>query len=385
MDLSLSDEQVMFRDMAREFAEREIAPVVREDDRVENYRAEITKRMASLGLLGAVVPQEYGGLGVDYVCYELICEEIARVSAAVFTTALTVHVSLFQTPIVEWGSEELKQRYLHRTARGELLGCFGLTEPNIGSDAAGIETSAVLDGDHWVLNGNKMWISNGGIADLALVFAQTDRTKRHRGIVALVVERGMPGFSSRDIRDKMGLRASNTAELIFRNCRVPAENVVGDVGNGFRVAMSALDNARCSTAAACVGIAQACIDACVKYAQERRQFGKPIGSFQLVQEMIADMIVETEAARFLVYQAGYRKSKGLPIVREASIAKYYASAVALRAAQNAIKVHGAYGYSSDYPVERYYRDAMGLSIYEGTSEVQKLIIAREALGIRAFV
>ena len=384
MDFDLTEEQTMFRNMAREFGERHIIPVASDDDRNGRFPIDIIKGMAALGLLGGPVPQEYGGLGIDNVCYGIICEEIARASAAVFTSALTVQVSLVQLPILRYGSEEQKQKWLTRTTKGELLGCFALTEPNVGSDPASIETSAVLDGDHWVLNGSKMWISNGGVADLALVFAQTDKAKRHRGIAAFIVERGTPGFSSRDF-DKMGLHSSNTAELSFQDCRVPAANVLGNVGEGFRIAMYALDSGRFSTAAACVGVAQACIDASIKFAQERQQFGKTIASFQLLQEMIADMTVETEAARFLVYRVGDLKDKGRPIVREASIAKYYAAEVAIRAAQNAIKVHGGYGYSDDYPVGRYLRDAVGMNLYEGTSQIQKLIVGREALGVAAFV
>jgi alkylation response protein AidB-like acyl-CoA dehydrogenase len=281
-------------------------------------------------------------------------------------------------------SEEQKKKYFPRTTKGELLGCFALTEPNVGSDAASIESSATLQGDHWILNGNKMWISNGGIADLALVFAQTDKGKGHRGIAAFLLEKGMPGFSSRDIHGKMGLRSSNTAELVFDDCHVPAENLIGQVGDGFKIAMFGLDCGRSSTSAACVGVSQAAIDASVKYAQERKQFGRAIGGFQLIQEMIADMIIETEAARFLVLRVGHLKNKGEPSTTRAAMAKYYASEVCLRVAKLAIQVHGGYGYSDEYPVERYLRDAMGMALYEGTSQVQKLIVSREALGIRAF-
>jgi len=385
MNFDLTDEQVLFRNMAREFAEREITPLASEDDQNEYYRPETIKNMAKLGLLGAPIPQEFGGLGTDSICYSLICEEIARASASVFTTALTVHISLFQMPILKWANDSFKQKFLPRTTKGELLGCFGMTEPNVGSDSASIETTATQDGDNWVLNGNKMWISNGGIADVALVLAQTDKSKRHRGIAAFLVERSAPGFSSKDIHGKLGLKSSNTAELMFQDCRVPAENIVGQVGDGFKIGMYALDNGRVSTGAACVGIAQACIDASTKYAQERTQFGKAIASFQLVQEMIVDTIVETEAARFLVHNAAYLKDKGESFTREACIAKYYAAEVALRGATKAVKVHGGYGYSNEYPVERYYRDSMGLCLYEGTGEIQKLIIGRESLGTPAFV
>lgn len=384
MDFEFNDEQTMFRNMAREFSEREIIPSAAEDDRNERYRPDITQKLAALGILGAPIPQEYGGLGADFISYCLICEEIARGSASVFTT-MAVQVSLFQFPLLNCASEEQKRKFLPLTTKGELLGCFGLTEPNVGSDASSMETSATSKDGKWVLNGNKMWISNGGLAHWALVFAQTDKSKRHRGIAAFLVERGTKGFSSKEIHGKMGLKASNTAELIFHDCEVPAENMVGQVGDGFRIAMSTLDSGRLSTGAAAVGVAQACINAAVKYAQERTQFGKPIAGFQLIQEMVADMVVETEAARSIVYRAASLKNKGLPFVREASIAKYFAADVAVRAAQKAIKIHGGYGYSNEYPVERYYRDATGVSLYEGTAEIQKLIIGRETLGVAAFV
>lgn len=384
MNFDYTDEQVMFRNMAREFAEREIMPVASEDDRNKHFRHEIIQKMGSLGLLGAPVPQEYGGLGTDYVTYTLICEEISRASAAVFTT-LTVHVSVFQIPILRWGSDGIKKKYLPRTVKGEIIGCFGLTEPNAGSDAAALETSARLEGASWVLDGTKMWITNGGVAELAIVAAQTDKSKGHRGITAFLVEQGTPGFSSKDIQGKLGLHASNTAELILQNCRVPEQNILGQVGDGFKIAMTGLDSGRISIASGCVGLSQACVDAASKYAQERIQFSKPIASFQLVQEMLVDMIVETEAARHLVHHAAFLKDKGKRYTREASIAKYFAAEAAQRAATRAIKVHGGYGYSNEYPVERYYRDVMAMVLYEGTAEIQKLVIGRDAVGISAFV
>jgi alkylation response protein AidB-like acyl-CoA dehydrogenase len=374
----------MFRNMAREFAEREIIPVASEDDQNKHFRHEIMQKMGALGLMGAPVPQEYGGLGTDYLTYALICEEIARASASVFTT-LTVQVSVFQVPIMKWGSDQIKKKYLPRTAKAELIGCFGLTEPNIGSDAAGLETTARNEGNTWVLDGTKMWITNGGVAGLAIIAAQTDKSKRHRGITAFLVERGTPGFSSKDITGKLGLHASNTAELILQGCKVPEENILGQVGDGFKIAVTALDSGRISIGAGCVGLAQACVDAATKYAQERIQFGKPIASFQLVQEMLVDMIVETEAARLLVHRAAFLKDKGEHFTREASIAKYFAAEAAQRAAIKAVKVHGGYGYSNEYPVERYYRDVMAMVLYEGTAEIQKLVIGRESLGVSAFV
>jgi len=322
-------------------------------------------------------------MGIDHIAYALMIEEIGRASFAL-RSIVSAHTSLVQQTILQWGSEAQKQKYLPRLASGEMLGCFATTEPNVGSDVASIETAATPSGEGWVLNGNKMFISNGGVAGVALVFAQTDRSLRHRGLVALLVDRDTPGFSSRDIHGKLGLRSANTAELIFEECRVPAENLLGQVGEGFKIAMSAFDNARLCVAAGCVGLAQACIDACVSYAQNRKQFGKPIGSYQLVQETIADMIVETEAARFLTLRAAFLKTKGNPATVETSMAKYYASEVALRAANNAVQIHGGYGYIDEYPVERFYRDVKVATILEGTSQMHRLIIGRAATGISAF-
>jgi butyryl-CoA dehydrogenase len=299
-------------------------------------------------------------------------------------TTISVQISLVELSLASWGSEEQKRRYLPAMCSGKLLGCFGLTEPNAGSDPSGMETSAVADGDHWVLNGHKIWISNGGVAGLAVVFSQTDRRKGHRGIGAFLVDRGTPGFSTLDMHGKLGLRASNTGELILEDCRIPKDHMLGKVGDGFKVAMSALDNGRYSVAAGCVGICQACVDASVRYAKERKQFGRAIGSFQLVQDLIARMIVDTEAARLLVFRAGHLKNQGRRCTREISIAKYFASEAAVRCALDAIQVHGSYGYANEYPVERYLRDAKVATIYEGTSQIQKLLIASHDLGIRAF-
>jgi len=383
MDFDLTEEQIMIRNLMKDFAKNEILPKARDDDRNERFPRDILDKMAPLGLLGAPLPEKYGGMGIDHIAYVLMIEELGRVSFAL-RSIVSVHISLFQKTLNQWGTEEQKQKYLPRTTKGEILGCFATTEPNVGSDIASIETSAVLDKGKWRLNGNKMWISNGGVADVALIFAQTDKAKKHRGITAFLVEKGTPGFSSTDIHGKLGLRSANTAELILEDCVVAEENVLGQVGKGFKIAMTAFDNARLCVAAGCVGLAQACIDASVLYAQTRQQFGKPIGSYQLVQEMIADMIVETEAARFLTYRAAYLKDKGIPHTVETSMAKYYASEVALRAANNAIQVHGGYGFSDEYPVERYYRDVKVATLLEGTSQMHKLIIGRNATGLNAF-
>jgi butyryl-CoA dehydrogenase len=384
MYLELTDEQRAVREMARKFADEYIVPVARDNDIQARFPGDIIQKMGELGLLGGPVPVEYGGAGLDYISHALVTEEIGKACSSVRTT-ISVQISLVELTLARWATEEQKRRYLPALCSGKLIGCFGLTEPNAGSDPSSMETSAVADGDHWVLNGRKTWISNGGVAGLALVFAQTDRSKGNRGIGAFLVDRDTPGFATRDIHGKLGLRASNTGELIFDDCRIPKDQVLGRVGEGFKVAMSALDNGRYSVAAGCVGICQGCVEASVRYAKERQQFGRPIGSFQLVQDLIARMIVDTDAARLLVFRAGHLKNQGVRCTREVSIAKYFASEAAVRCALDAIQVHGAYGYSNEYPVERYLRDAKVATIYEGTSQIQKLLIASHDLGIRAFV
>jgi butyryl-CoA dehydrogenase len=384
MYLELTDEQRDVREMARKFAEEYIVPVARDNDVHERFPGDIIAKMGELGLLGGPVPLEYGGAGLDHISHALVTEEIGKACSSVRTT-ISVQISLVELSLARWGTEEQKHRYLPDMCTGKLIGCFGLTEPNAGSDPASMETTAVADGDHWVLNGRKIWISNGGVAGLAIVFAQTDKNRGQRGIGAFLVERGTPGFSSRDMHGKLGLRASNTGELILDDCRIPKDHVLGHVDDGFKVAMSALDNGRYSVAAGCVGICQGCVDASVRYAKERKQFDRPIGSFQLVQDLIARMIVDTEAARLLVFRAGHLKNQGVRCTREVSIAKYFSSEAAVRCALDAIQVHGSYGYSNEYPVERYLRDAKVATIYEGTSQIQKLLIASHDLGIRAFV
>jgi len=385
VNFDFTPEQEMVRNLAREFAEREIAPYAAENDRLERFPAEIIRKMAPLGFLAGPIPTEYGGMGLDFIAYALLTEEIGRADSSVRTT-LSVHVSLVQLTLLRWASDAQKQKYLPALARGDYLGCFALTEPNAGSDPAGMQTTAVRDGDEWVRNVPNPWIPRAGVAGRAVGFAEPDRSKGHRGIAAFLGERdSTPGFTAREIKGKLGLRASNTAEIVLENCRVPAENLLGEVGQGMRIALSGLDNGRYSVAAGCVGIIQGCIDISVKYAQTRHQFGRPIGSFQLVQEMIADMVVDYEAARYLVYRAGHLKNKGVRNTRETSIAKLFASEAAIRAANNAIQIHGGYGYSREVPAERYWRDARVAAIYEGTTQIQKLIIGRETLGINAIV
>jgi hypothetical protein len=383
MDFEPTAEQKMIRDMTREFADREIIPHARENDRLERFPMEILQRMAPLGLLGGPIPKEYGGAGLDYIGHAIVTEEIGRACSSVRTT-LSVQISLVEMTLLRWGREEQKRRYLPKLCGGEMIGCFGLTEPDSGSDAGSASTAAVLNQGEWILNGTKTWISNGGVADVAIVFAKTNPAEKH-ALTAFLVEKGAPGFSTMNITGKLGLRSSNTAELIFRDCRIPSDSVLGPVGEGFKIAMSALDNGRYSVAAGCVGIIQGCLDASAAYAKTRRQFDRPIGSFQLVQEMIAHMALDLNAARLLVYQAGSLKNGGQENTLETSMAKLYASEAAVRAADAAIQVHGAYGYSTEYPMERYYRDAKVATIYEGTSQIQKLIIGSHLLGIKAFV
>ena len=383
MNFELTDEQRLIRETVRRFAEQEITPVAAENDRAGRFPRGLVDRMAAMGLLGGPIPKEYGGSGLDFISHAIITEEVGRADSSLRTT-LSVQVSLVALSILKWGTEEQKHRCLPNLCIGRTLGCFGLTEPNAGSDPASMETTAVKRGAGWVLNGTKTWISNGTVADLALVFAQTDPAKGHDGIAAFLVEKGTHGFSTRPITEKLGLRASDTGELMFENCEVSHTALLGPVGAGFKVAMSALDNGRYSVAAGCVGIIQGCLDACTEYARMRRQFGRPIGSFQLVQDMIARMAVDLDAARLLVFRAGHMKNQGIPNTLETSIAKYFASEAAVRAATDAVQIFGSYGYSEETPVARYYRDAKAATIYEGTSQIQKLLIGSHLLGIKAF-
>ncbi len=382
MDFDLTPEQQAIRTLARDFADREIAPGARERDRTETFPADVLRKMAPIGFLGGPVPEEYGGMGVDMISHSLITEEIGRVDSSVRTT-LSVQISLVEMTILRFGTEAQKRTYLPALCTGEIIGCFGLTEPEVGSDATKLRTTAKPDGDGWVLNGRKMWISNGSVSKLALVFAQADPSKGHKGVTAFVLERERDGYGSQAIHGKLGLRSSDSSELILENVRVPDSARLGEIGEGFKIAMTSLDGGRYSVAAGAVGVAQACIDASVAYSTQRQAFGKPIAGHQLVAELIADMIVETEAARLLVWRAGQLKDRGAPSTRETSIAKLYASEAAQRAADGAIQIHGGYGFSDEFPVERYWRDARVNRLYEGTTQIQKLIIARFATGIDA--
>jgi butyryl-CoA dehydrogenase len=383
MDFDLNQEQKMIQETIRKFAKEEIAPAARENDKKAQFPREIFKKLADLGFMGTPIPEEYGGAGFDYISHAIVAEEIGRVDSSLRGT-YSVQVSLVELPLFMFGSEEQKKKYLPKLTSGEWIGCYGLTEPNAGSDPASMISSAVKDGDDYILNGQKTWITNAGLADLAIVYAKTDKDAGARGITAFLVERGFEGFSTKDIHDKLGLRASNTGEIFLENCRVPKESVLGEVNKGFKVALTTLDFGRYTVAAGCVGSAQGCIDICKDYAKQRIQFGKPIASFQLIQQMIADMVVECEAGRLLVYRAGDMKNKGMRNTRETSIAKYYCSEMVNRVAYKAIQIHGGYGFSGEYDVERFYRDARINTLYEGTSQIQQLIIGAIELGIRAF-
>ena len=382
MDLDLTDEQRLIQETARDFADNEIVPQARDNDRAARFDRELASRMGDMGYLGAPVAEEYGGRSLDYLSYGLIVEEVGRADSSA-RTVVSVQTSLVCGSIERWGTEEQKRHWLPRLCSGEALGCFGLTEPDAGSDPSGMRTRAELVDGKWRINGQKMWISLGNYAEVALVFAQTDPEKRHRGIACFLVPTSTDGFSTQEIHGKLGLRASDTASLGFDGVEVPEDALLGEVGEGFKIAMTALDSGRYSVAAGCVGICEGCVQASTKYATERRQFGVEIASFQLVQEMIADMVVRRDAARLLVRRAGILKDEGKPNTMETSIAKLYATESAVECANLAIQVHGGSGYVDDYPVERYLRDARVTTLYEGTSQIQKLIIGREATGVNA--
>jgi alkylation response protein AidB-like acyl-CoA dehydrogenase len=382
MDFNLTDEQKLIAESAREFAEREILPNARENDRAERFDRELARKLGEVGYLGATIDEAYGGRSLDYVGYGLIVEAIGRADSSA-RTVVSVITSLVSTPIAHWGSEEQKQRWLPRLCSGEGLGCFGLTEPDTGSDAANLRTRATKTAEGWSISGQKMWISLGNVAEVALIFAQTDPEKKHKGLAAFLVPTDSPGFTSAEIHGKLGLRASDTAELSLDAVEVGDDALLGEVGDGFKVAMTALAAGRYSVAAGCVGICDGCVEASVAYSKERQQFGVPLARFQLVQEMIADMILKRDASKMLVLRAGLLKDEGRPNTMETSVAKVFATESAVECANLAIQVHGGSGYVDDYPVERYLRDARVTTLYEGTSQIQKLIIGREATGINA--
>ena len=384
MDFQLSDEQRLISETAREFADKEIIPRVKENDRAARFDRELASKLGEVGYLGAPVSEEYGGRGLDYIGYGLIVEQVGRGDSSA-RTVVSVQTSLVAGSIEKWGTEEQKQKWLPKLCSGESLGCFGLTEPDTGSDAANLRTRATKTDSGWSISGQKMWISLANFAEVALIFAQTDPAKKHRGIGCFLVPTESDGYSAQEIHGKLGLRASDTGEISLDEVEVGEDALLGEIGDGFKVAMSALDNGRYSVAAGCVGICDGCVDASTEYAKERRQFGVPIGRFQLVQEMIADMVVRRDAARLLVRRAGILKDQGKPNTMETSIAKLYATEAAVECANAAIQVHGGSGYVDDYPVERYLRDARVTTLYEGTSQIHQLIIGRDATGINAMV
>ena len=374
MDFNLSKEQLLVRQLVRDFAENEVKPIAAEIDETERFPRETVEKMAKVGLFGINIPKQYGGAGGDDLSYFIAVEEIAKVCA---TTAiiLSAHNSLCSGPILAYGTEEQKQKYLVPLAKGEKLGAFALTEPNAGTDSAAQETSAVLDGDHWIFNGSKCFITNGGQADTYIIIAMTDKSKGNRGISAFIVEKDTPGFTIGKLEHKMGIRASATAELIFDNCIIPKENLLGEVNKGFKIAMNTLDGGRIGVAAQALGIAEGAFDEAVKYMNERVQFRKKISSFQGLQWMCADMKCSIESARLLVYRAAACKQAGKDFQEEAAMAKLSASRTAMDVTTKCVQLFGGYGYSREYPVERMMRDAKITEIYEGTSQVQQMVIA----------
>lgn len=376
----LNEEHRLLRDMIRDFAAKEVAPIAEEVDEHGRFPEETFQKLAKMDLLGLPIPTEYGGAGADTLSYAIVVEELSR---ACGSTGLSyaAHVSLGTSPIYLFGNEEQKRKYLPPLARGEYLGSWALTEPGAGSDAAGQRTTAVLDGDHYVLNGAKTFITNATHAGSFIIMAMTDKSKGTHGISSFIVERGTPGFSLGKVEKKLGTRGSPTVQLIFDNCRIPKENLIGEEGTGFKQAMKTLDGGRISIAAMALGIAQASLDAALEYSKQREQFGKPIGSFQSLQNYMADMATQIHAARMLVYHAAWLKDNGLPFTQEGAMAKLFASEVSAFCTNKALQIHGGYGYIKEFPVERYLRDAKLTEIGEGTSEVQRMVIARN-LGLR---
>jgi alkylation response protein AidB-like acyl-CoA dehydrogenase len=382
MDFDLTDEQRLISETARDFADNVIFPRVRDNDRAGTFDRELATKLGEMGFLGAPIDEKYGGRTLDYVSYGLIVEQVGRADSSA-RTVVSVVTSLVAGSIEMWGTEEQKQRWLPRLCSGEGLGCFGLTEPDTGSDAANLRTRAKKTDNGWVINGQKMWISLGNVSDVALIFAQTDPDLGHKGLACFLVPTDSDGYDPQEIHGKLGLRSSDTASIGLNDVEVGEDAMLGQIGDGFKVAMTALDKGRYSVAAGCVGICDGCVEASTAYATERKQFGVPLARFQLVQELIADMIVKRDAARMLVMRAGWLKDQDKPSTVETSIAKLFATESAVECANAAIQVHGGSGYVDDYPVERYLRDARVTTLYEGTSQIQKLIIGRDATGINA--
>ncbi|MDW7650014.1 MAG: acyl-CoA dehydrogenase family protein [Bacillota bacterium] len=385
MKFSITKEQEMVAKTAMDFAVREVLPTIAENDEKQYFDRSVLSKMADLGLLGICIPEQYGGSGLDYISLGLVCEELEAVDTSI-RVIMSVHVGLNSMTMLTWASEEQKEKYLVPQAKGERIATFGLTEPNAGSDVVGLQTTAVKDGDDYLLNGEKMWISLADVADNFLVFAWTDQEKKrkrdHSGLSCFIVTREM-GINTGTIHGKLGVRAGNTGWISLSDVRVPAKNMMGEEGEGFKIAMSALENGRYTVAAGATGLVRACLEACLKYSKERETFGRPIAQHQLVKEMLAEMVKDYDAARLLYLRAGWMKNEGLRHTREVALAKWYACDASEKAAGNAVEIHGAYGYSNEYPVERYYRNCKGAVIYEGTREIQKLMQADYALGLRS--
>lgn len=377
MDFDLTNDQKMLQDEVRKFAQTELVPVAPEIDESGEFPWKNIKKMAELGLLGIIVPEEYGGAGFDYISLAIAIEEISRGCAST-GVIVAVNNSLVSYPILQFGNEEQKKKYLPLLCKGEKLGAFGLTEPNAGSDVAALEATARLESDYYILNGTKRFITNAGEAGIFVVFAYTNKELKHKGISAFIVERDTPGFSLGKHENLMGIRATANCELIFEDVKIPKENLLGKEGNGFKICMNTLDVSRIDIGAQGVGIAQSALDEAIKYSKERKAFGQPICNFEMVQSMLADMATQIQAARFLVYYAGHCKNKGMTrFSKESAMSKYYATSITVDVARKAVQIHGGYGYTRDYPIERIYRDAKILELYEGTSEIQKIVIARE--------
>ncbi|MGP4060320.1 acyl-CoA dehydrogenase family protein [Halobacillus sp. H74] len=381
MNFELSDEQNMLRKTVRDFVDKEVMPYIGGWDANGHFDKATLQKLAQLGLMGVCIPEKYGGSGMDYNSLAIVCEELERGDTA-FRTAVSVHTGLNSMSILQWGTEAQKQKYLVPQAKGEKTGAFGLTEPGAGSDVAALQSTAKPDGNHYILNGQKTWISLCDTADHFLVFAYTDKSKKHHGISAFIVERRWEGFSSKATKGKLGIRAGNTGELFFDHVRVPKENLLGNEGDGFKIAMASLDNGRFTVAAGACGQIMACLEASIEYCHERKTFGKEIGRHQLVQQMIAKMEAGLQMSRLLVYRAGDLKNKGIRNTRETSLAKWQACDFANQAADDAVQIHGAYGYSNEYPVERYLRNSKAPVIYEGTREIHTIMQAEYVLGYR---
>ena len=381
MDFSLSDEQKAMQEMAKNFAEKKIAPTMEEDEKEHRFRKEIVKEMGRLGFFGCIAPEKYGGNETGALAASVMTEEVARISPS-WGLPFNLQMNAIQSVLLAFGSEEQRERFIPKLITADTLGCFAITEANTGSDVASMKTTAQEAEDGFILNGSKMWISGVPVADVAITFAYTDRSLKHKGMSAFMLDMHSPGVTQKAIETKLGLYCAPTGEIYFDNVKVPKNNLIGAKGDGFKICMSMLDNTRLSSASRAVGVARACLEHSVKYANEREQFGQLIGAFQMVQEQIAEMFVEEHAARLLVYRAAWLKDQGKRNSIEVSTAKYFAAEVAVRAANTAVKIFGSYGFSTEYPVERFYRDAKSYQIVEGTSNIQKMILARNALGLK---